>query len=65
MLIHSIAPMQMLSEPDPILPTEIRNIPGGYIEVCKTSTGFTMSRLFTTDPAMYLMDDYSPGTHIK
>lgn len=60
MLIHSVSPPLMLSKsqyPD----TSLKPFDGGYIEGFDTAQGFQVSRLHSTDPGLYLKNEYSPG----
>ena len=54
---------------DRIFPTDIpetvtRDIGGGFIEGRMTPSGFSVSRLVSTDLNNYLKSEYSPG-HIR
>lgn len=54
---------------DRIFPTDIpetvtMNIGNGFLEGKMTPTGFTVSRLISTDLKNYLKSEYSPG-HIR
>jgi hypothetical protein len=61
MLIHSITPRCFLEE-QPVLPQlTMRQFPGGMLEGEETPRGFVISRLYSTDPALYLSKDYAPG----
>lgn len=62
MLIHSVTPVQMLIEQPELPPYELRQIPGGYAEGQWTAQGFQIARLCSTDPGMYLRDEYAPGS---
>ncbi|MBR2041571.1 MAG: hypothetical protein IKL57_02550 [Oscillospiraceae bacterium] len=51
---------------DRIFPADIpetitRDIGGGYLEGRMTPSGFTVSRLVSTDLKKYLKSEYSPG----
>jgi len=62
MIIHSVTPLQMLSAQDPIQPQSMRRISGGYLEGYDTPEGFQATRLMSTDPSLYLKNEYSPGS---
>lgn len=51
----------MLIEQPELPQLEMRSVQGGYAEGRWTNQGFEISRLCSTDPAMYLKSDYSPG----
>lgn len=40
----------------------VMEIQGGYLEGYETPRGFVANRLISTDPAMYLKAQYSPGS---
>ena len=51
---------------DRIFPTDIpetvtMNIKGGFLEGIRTPSGFSVSRLVSTDLKNYLKSEYSPG----
>lgn len=63
MIIHSIVPIELLSEQSTAPTASIRQIDGGYIEGVETvGGGFKATRLFTTNPALYLKNEYNPGS---
>lgn len=65
MVIHSVAPMNMLVE-NPI-PQQlcVKDCGGFFLEGYSTAEGFQVSRLHSTDPAMYLDKKYTPGSFYK
>ena len=61
MILWSVEPI------DRIFPTEIERpsvlgINGGFLEGVMTPSGFSVSRLVSTDLKNYLKTEYSPGT---
>ena len=42
--------------------TVYRNVSGGLLEGVDTENGFRIGRLISTDPALFLREDYAPGT---
>lgn len=61
-LIHSIVPPEKIFENKYSPQIETREINGGFVELLKNEQGFTVSRLISTDPKMYLDEKYEPGT---
>ena len=62
MLIHSIAPPQFLTE-QPELPECVWRSTGfGQVQGYKTAEGFCVARMQSTNPRMYLRQEYSPGS---
>ena len=39
----------------------LRPVKGGFLEGTDSADGFTVSRLISTDPRLYLRKDYAPG----
>ena len=64
MLIHSVAPLQMLMPPSENIPIQIRSCKYGFVEGVPGQDGFTISRVISTDPNAYLDQNYSPGSKI-
>lgn len=64
MLIHSVAPLQMLMSPPENTPTQIRSCKYGFVEGVPGQDGFIISRIISTDPHAYLDQSYSPGSKI-
>ena len=62
MIIHSIAPLEFLQEQPPIPKATLRQIDGGYLEGLETPQGFQATRLCSTNPALYLKNEYAPGS---
>ena len=62
MVIHSITPPEMLMEQSAQPSLETRPVNGGYLEGHQTPGGFQMTRIWSTDPAMYLKKEYTPGS---
>ncbi|MCL2578491.1 MAG: YlzJ-like family protein [Oscillospiraceae bacterium] len=62
MIIHSVTPIQYLLEDEK--PSRIRAIAvaGGQLEGQDTPQGFVATRLYSTDPALYLKNEYKPGS---
>jgi hypothetical protein len=64
MLIHSVAPLSNLLPAPVYPPLTTRRFAGGMLEGQETPEGFVLSRLYSTDPAMYLKSEYTPGMTI-
>ena len=62
MIIHSIAPLDFLQEQPQIPKATMRQISGGYLEGLETPQGFQATRLCSTNPALYLKNEYAPGS---
>jgi hypothetical protein len=65
MLIHSITPRHYLEEHPPLPQLTMRKFSKGLLEGEETPRGFVISRLYSTDPALYLSKDYAPGAAYK
>lgn len=63
MMLWTIEPFDRIFPAD-IPETVTMDIGGGYLEGRVTSSGFTVSRLVSTDLKKYLKSEYSPG-HIR
>ena len=61
MLIHSITPLDFLREPPEYPQLVMKRFRGGLLEGEETPQGFVISRLYSTDPALYLKEQYGPG----
>jgi hypothetical protein len=61
MLIHSVTPAQFLQPEDSIARSTLRDMGTHLLEGAETPEGFCLSRLHSTDPAMYLNPAYAPG----
>jgi len=61
-IIHSIAPHEFLREQPEIPQATMRQINGGYIEGQQTPQGFVATRLCSTNPALFLKNEYAPGS---
>lgn len=62
MMIHSITPLEMLVEQPELPPVSIRQVEGGYVEGVETPQGFSTTRLCSTNPRLYLKNQYTPGS---
>jgi len=62
MIVHSVTPVHFLLDQPEIPAVSMRQISGGYVEGYHTSQGFHLSRLHSTDPALYLKNEYAPGS---
>lgn len=61
MIIHSIVPVDFLTE-QPVLPVcTLKQFKGGMVEGIKTEQGFVINRIISTDPSIYLNPKYAPG----
>lgn len=60
MVIHSIIdPLEMLEKTED---TSVwRQVPGGFLQGMQGENGLTVTRLVSTDPALYLNPQYQPG----
>lgn len=48
-----------------IQPPSVKQVAGGYLEGAETQEGFVLSRICSTDPALYLKKGMSPGSVYK
>ncbi len=60
MILWTPEPMDRIF-PSPQIKESIMEINGGLLEGEKTPEGFKVLRLISTDPGMFLKDEYSPG----
>ncbi|MDD3193008.1 MAG: YlzJ-like family protein [Oscillospiraceae bacterium] len=61
MVIHSIVdPLEIMERRDE--PGVWAQVPGGFLQGVPAENGLTVTRLVSTDPAMYLNPLYQPGT---
>ena len=65
MIIHSITPVEHLTEQPGATQAAVRQINGGYIEGQETPHGFQATRLCSTNPALYLKNEYTPGSILR
>lgn len=61
-LIHSVSPAHLLVEQPDIPQASYRQVGGSFLEGVDTPEGFRLSRIHSTDPAMYLKQNCSPGS---
>lgn len=61
MLIHSVTPADFLREFPEYPQLTMKKFYGGFIEGEDTPQGFVISRLHSTNPALYLSKAYAPG----
>ncbi len=60
MVIHSIIdPLEMLEKTEDS--SVWRQVPGGFLQGMQGENGLTVTRLVSTDPALYLNPQYQPG----
>lgn len=60
MVIHSIIdPLEMLEKTEDS--SVWRQVPGGFLQGMQRENGLTVTRLVSTDPALYLNPQYQPG----
>jgi hypothetical protein len=60
MLIHSIIdPLEMLEKTEDA--SVWQQVPGGFLQGLQGQNGLTVTRLISTDPALYLDPRYQPG----
>jgi hypothetical protein len=64
MIIHSVAPLSHLVETPEYPELTVKSFSGGYFEGRNTPEGFVLSRLHSTDPALYLKKNYAPNSII-
>jgi len=55
-------PADFLLEQPQSAGTNMQTIDGGYLEGQHTAQGFRMLRLHSTNPALYLKNEYAPGS---
>jgi len=65
MIIHSVTPIPFLLEEGEGAQMSARQIAGGHLEGYHTPEGFKTARLYSTDPALYLKNEYSPGSILR
>ena len=65
MIIHSISPIHFLLEQAESHPVSVQQIDGGYLEGYHSPQGFHASRLHSTNPALYLKNEYAPGSILR
>ena len=63
MVIHSIIdPLEMLEKIEtPVYWPTWLEVPGGFLQGMQGENGLTVTRLVSTDPALYLNPQYQPG----
>ena len=61
MIIHSVAPHAWLLPQSTLPPSSCKNIQGGLLEGYETPQGFSICRVISTDPQVYLNPRYAPG----
>ena len=59
-VIHSIVPANQIFPAEPPK-TELVNLNGSFLEGIRSKDGLQISRVISTDPAMYLNEKYAPG----
>jgi len=64
-IIHSVTPVHYLCEHPEMPKLSIQQISGGYLEGYDTPRGFQASRLYSTNPALYLKNEYAPGSILR
>lgn len=65
MLIHSVTPAHMLIEQPAVPEYTCKQVGNSFLEGVETARGLQLSRIYSTDPAMYLKKDFSPGAIYK
>lgn len=63
-LIHSVVPQELLDPGEPLPPRQCRAFRGGYLELSGDASNCTISRIISTDPALYLDPHLAPGQTI-
>ncbi len=64
MILYSIVPPEQVF-PSPPPEYAVRRVHNSYIQGIEQGGEFTVSRLISTDPAMYLDPRYRPGSVLK
>lgn len=65
MIIHSVTPYHFLLPEEAIPQASMKKVGGDYLEGQETPQGFQISRIHSTNPAMYLNSQYTPGALYK
>ncbi|MEG1448260.1 MAG: hypothetical protein RSC41_02910 [Oscillospiraceae bacterium] len=65
MLIHSVTPIQYLLYEPEIPQIEAKAVPFGYAYGEKSADGFKINSIFSTDPSVYLNNEYNIGGFLK
>lgn len=65
MIIHSVTPAELLLPPQEMPADDIYPFKGGYISGRSSADGFTISRIISTNPGVYLDKRYAPGQSIR
>ena len=60
MILWTVEPVDSIF-PSPQPERSIMEIDGGLLEGEKTPEGFKVSRLISTDPGLFLKEEYAPG----
>jgi hypothetical protein len=61
MIIHSVTPIDMLLYPETSARPETMPFSDGLLEGVKNQDGFTISRVISTNPKVFLDNRYAPG----
>ena len=61
MIIHSVTPTWYLMEQPAAPAMEVTDFAGGYLEGVRQGRDLIISRVISTDPAVYLKPEYAPG----
>ncbi len=64
MILHSIVPLEQIFPSDGGLEYSYRKAHNSYIQGVKSAGRFTVSRLISTDPRLYLDPHYTPGAQM-
>ncbi len=64
MILHSIIPPEAIF-PDEPTEFETRQTRSGFIQGVNINGEFTVSRLISTDPSLYLDPRYAPGSTLR
>jgi hypothetical protein len=65
MILHTIVSMEDIMGPPPVQNTITKRVKGGIVELSGTDGNYTVNRLFSTDPSMYLKKEYHPASPFK
>lgn len=65
MILHSIAPLSSLLPADETPAAETIEVSGATLSGRRTPRGFEVSRVLSTDPAVYLNAAFAPGSIVE
>ena len=65
MILHSIVPIDYILPAENTVEYSYKRVNNSYIQGTKSEGKFTVTRLISTDPKMYLDPHYNPGQTLK